>query len=554
MDRTRISHTTSRLVLLLGLVLFAWNIWGYDLWAPDEPYFGEGAREMLVDGHWLVPHVDGEVTTDKPPLFFWLIALVSMPFGRIHEWSARLPSLLAALAVVALTMRLARSWWGEREAVLAGGVLVTSLLFWRQARSAQIDAVLCLFVVLALWAFERFREGKLSGRLAGWTFWTAIALGTLAKGPIALLLPLLVALVVLGFDRDLRRWGEFAPWTGPLLFMLVTGSWAILTLIEPTGYSVFGALQRHFLERAVHGMDHVQPPWYYLWSLPVSLLPWTFPAVAGLILAWRRRHDATMRFLLIWVLTVLVVFSISTEKRDLYVLPALPALALLSARFIAELRDATRAVAGGPSRRWLSWGLGAVGFTLAAVGAALPALVRRHPLPVDVRWPALLLCLLLIPGGISILVVALRSRPNRGVAVTVGVIGLLYVTIAGVVYPTINPMKSVRPVAEALPDMTSDYRASGGRILTYGLGNVPRAVAFYSNGIYLETLSSREALIERLSGSAATWAVVDGKSVDALPEALRRRVRVRSVTPMSRRQVEVIESPARRSETTADRP
>ncbi|MCP4658726.1 MAG: hypothetical protein GY856_25220, partial [bacterium] len=80
--------TRPQWVLLLALVLFGWNLWGYDLWAPDEPYFGEGAREMIADGHWLVPHVNGEVTTDKPPLFFWLIALFSLPFGSVSSLTA----------------------------------------------------------------------------------------------------------------------------------------------------------------------------------------------------------------------------------------------------------------------------------------------------------------------------------------------------------------------------------------------------------------------------------------------------------------------------------
>ena len=75
--------TDPRWVVALAVVLFGWNLWGYDLWAPDEPFFGEGAREMVADGEWLVPHINGEVNTHKPPLFFWLIALFSLPFGEV---------------------------------------------------------------------------------------------------------------------------------------------------------------------------------------------------------------------------------------------------------------------------------------------------------------------------------------------------------------------------------------------------------------------------------------------------------------------------------------
>jgi len=133
--------TRDRAVLLLALVLAVWNVWGYDLWAPDEPYFGEGAREMVVDGEWAVPHVVGAVTTDKPPLFFWLIALLSLPAGAVSSLTARLPSVLAAVGTVALTMRLARRMGGE--GALAGVVLSVTYLFWDKARTAQIDALLC---------------------------------------------------------------------------------------------------------------------------------------------------------------------------------------------------------------------------------------------------------------------------------------------------------------------------------------------------------------------------------------------------------------------------
>ena len=81
----------ARVVLALAAALFITNIWGYDLWAPDEQFFGEGAREMIIDGQWLVTHVNGVINTHKPPLFFWLIALCSLPFGEVSAFTARLP-------------------------------------------------------------------------------------------------------------------------------------------------------------------------------------------------------------------------------------------------------------------------------------------------------------------------------------------------------------------------------------------------------------------------------------------------------------------------------
>src|SRR5215470_13177481 len=197
-------HGFSRLgrwVPFAAALLFFAFLGSHDLWAPDEPYFAEGAREMVVDGQWAVPHVNGVVTTDKPPLFFWLIALVSLPLHRVTSLTARLPSALAMLAATALTIRLARRFAGEHLGPTAGLIFATTYLVWDKGRSAQIDALLCLLVLAAVSAFEAFRAGDLDGSRAGLLFWTAAALATLAKGPVGFLVPLGIALVTLAVDR-----------------------------------------------------------------------------------------------------------------------------------------------------------------------------------------------------------------------------------------------------------------------------------------------------------------------------------------------------------------
>ncbi|MEX1311735.1 MAG: glycosyltransferase family 39 protein, partial [Candidatus Sulfomarinibacteraceae bacterium] len=188
---------SNRMILVLAAVLFFWFLGAHDLWAPDEPFFGEGAREMLVDGQWLVTHVNGVVNSHKPPLFFWLIALFSIPFGAVTELTARLPSALAALGTLVLVMRLGRRWFGSGTAAVAGLLLITSYMFWDKARWSQIDSLLCFLIWAALSAFEAWRAGDADGRRAGMIFWAAAGLAVLAKGPVGLLLPLGVVIVVL---------------------------------------------------------------------------------------------------------------------------------------------------------------------------------------------------------------------------------------------------------------------------------------------------------------------------------------------------------------------
>ncbi len=516
----RARHAALLLVALLG----AWNLWGYDLWAPDEPYFGEGAREMVVDGHWAVPHVGGVVTTDKPPLFFWLIALFSLPFGAVSSVTARLPSVLAAIGTAALTMRLGRRMGAADGGALAGFVLAVTYLSWDKSRSAQIDALLCFLVLVAVSALEACRSGDADGRRAGLLFWTASALAVLAKGPVGVLVPLGIAIVTLAFDRRLGTWRRFAPFSGPLLFVAIVAAWMALATIGGHGeYSVWGAFERHVLERAVQGLHHRQPPWYYLEVLPVQLLPWSGLVPGALLLAWRRRGAGPDRFLLVFALFVILFFTIPTEKRNLYVLPAFPAFALLFWR-IAEAASRRRLDAGaeGIHPRWVTIPLGFTGAALAVGGVALPIMARRFgTFPVT---PVLTLAAALAAGGIAMVVTSGLGRPRAATIATIAATSVVYLVCVTAVYPALDPFKSARSFALAVEQETAASRGAGERVVSYGVGNLPQAIAFYSNGVYLRELPDLAALAAHLERDARVFAVVDPAAIASLPPEVSRRV------------------------------
>jgi 4-amino-4-deoxy-L-arabinose transferase-like glycosyltransferase len=526
------------ILLLLGAaLLFTWNVWGYSLWAPDEPFFGEGAREMLIDGHWAVVHVNGEINTHKPPLFFWLIALFSVPLGRVTELTARMPSILAALGTLALTMRLGLRLAGKRTALLACVVLATNYMFWDKARSAQIDSLLCFLIMVAITAFEAHRSGDGAGRKAGLLFWLACALACLAKGPVGLLLPLGIAIIALALDRDIGAWRRFAPVSGPLLFALVIAAWAIPAyLISGGEYSMWSALNEHFTGRAMRGMHHAQPPWYYLKVMPLHLMPWSALVPGAVLLAWRRRTPGD-RLLLVIALFVVFFFSVSTEKRDLYVLPAYPAFALL----VAMLVDHSTAKGNGRpvvSRRWLSVPQALMAGILLSAGLAL--LLKGGdiaPVPYQV----------ILAIGVGLMLTALATlgallakramlyclAPAAGLAV-------LYLVVASALFPAIEPLKSTRPFAVEIKTITADHREGGGEVLAFEIGNIPKGVSFYSNGIYLKEVASLDELAALLSDERYRYAVVQQQHIDELPEELRRAVVVLASARLARKDAVLI--------------
>jgi len=526
----------SRAVLVLAAILFICNIWGYDLWAPDEPFFGEGAREMVVDGQWVVSHINGKVNTHKPPFFFWLIALLSLPFGKVTSLTARLPSALASLGTVAMTLRLGRRSSSERTAVLAVFILATSYLFWDKARSVQIDAVLCCLIWVALSAFEAWRAGNLDGRRAGLIFWAAGALAVLAKGPVGLLLPLGIALATLAVDREIGKWRGFAPLTGPLLFAAICGGWVVATMFwGPAEYSVWGALKEHFVDRGIHGMHHVQPWWYYAKVLPPQLLPWTFLVPGALVLAWRRR-DRTDRFLLVTVIFIVLFFSISTEKRTLYVLPAFPAFALMTARFVGAVLGWDEAPA--VSRRWVTVGQSFLAGLLILLGAAAPFAAQRvDEVP---TWVIYALAGLLLATGLATVwaiikrnVLAAAVLPGAGFAAA-----FLFVAVA--VYPMADAFKSSREFAGVIAVETAGSRAAGHLVLAFDLGNLPIHYAFYTNGIYTVETNDIDDLTRHLDREAVVFAVVNARRIDELPPAVRERMEIVATTHASRRDVALV--------------
>ncbi len=530
--------TGRRAVLLLAAVLFFWQLGGHDLWAPDEPYFAEGAREMVADGRWAVPHVNGVVTTDKPPLFFWLIALVSLPLGTVTSWTARLPSALAALGTLALTLRLGGRLFGPRTAALAGAILATSYLFWEKARWSQTDSLLCCLIWVALSAFEAHRAGDADGRRAGLLFWLAAALAVLVKGPVGVLLPLGIALTTLVLDRDLGRWRRFAPGWGPLVFAAVVGAWmAWATLAGQGEYSVWGALKEHFIDRGVQGLHHRQPPWYFLTALPPNLLPWTGLIPGALVLAWRRRLPAD-RFLLVAALFVLVFFSISTEKRELYALPAFPAFALMAASLVAAVcrwNEPEATARAAPDRRWVTLGQGIVGGLLTLIGLALPvAGLRSDEAP---YWMVLVMAALLLAAGVATLLLALGHRSLAAVLVPGAGFALAYLFLATAVYPAFEPRKSARPFTLLIKEVTADSRAKGLPVVAYSLGNLPEAFALYSEGVYTQETEDPARLARHLERPEQVFAVVDGGELEPLPPGLRDRLRVVAATHLGRQDV-----------------
>lgn len=362
-------------LLLAGLVVLGAGLGLREPWPADEPRFALIARDMVRSGQWLFPHVAGELYSDKPPLFMWLVAAFYALTGELRV-AFLLPSLLAGLGMLVLVHDLARRLWDRRVALTAGVLLLASVQFALQARAAQLDALVAFWTTLGLY-------GLLRHLLLGpdWRWYAAGGLamgcGVVTKG--VGFLPLLVLLPWAWWrwrrPQNLPRiGGSWRQWLlAPAAMLVPIAAW-LLPMLLATWWSGDAGLAayrddllfRQTVTRYADTWTHLRPAWYYLlqvipWAwLPATLaLPWLLPA-------WRRRladGDARYALLLGFVAGVVVFFSLSPGKRGVYLLPALPAFVLAA----APLLDAAMLRRAG-LRRWCAT-LGAV-IGLAGLGAA----------------------------------------------------------------------------------------------------------------------------------------------------------------------------------------
>ncbi len=335
-------------ILLAVLLLIASGYGLRDPWPADEPRFASLARDMVASGNWLFPRVGGDLYQDKPPVFFWLLALSYAAIGSVR-WSFLLPSVLASTGTLWLVYSLATRLHGRRAGLAAALLLACCAQFVQTMRGAQIDPTLLFFSTLSLWGFCR--------HLLLGPDWKAYFLGGLAAGIGVItkgvgFLPLLVVPIALAMARTRWSLAPIPSWgaRGALAaagFLLAVGFWLVpmLATVALSGAPELVAYRNEILfqqtvQRYASSWHHVKPWWYFfvevvpaLWLPASALLFWLVPR-------WRRDFTARRGAVwlpLFWVAAVLLFFSVSPGKRGVYILPALPALVLAASAHLDEL-------------------------------------------------------------------------------------------------------------------------------------------------------------------------------------------------------------------------
>jgi 4-amino-4-deoxy-L-arabinose transferase-like glycosyltransferase len=341
------------IVLFVGCLLFHLaGTWSLPLIDRDEPRFAEAAREMSERGDFVVPFFNNQFRFDKPPLTYWFQVASYRIFGET-DFAARFPTAVATALVAVVLFAWGKRFRDERAGWWAAIIFTLSLWTLIEGKAATADMWLVLFVTLAHWAGWELRtntERRTSNaehRIASWwiTFYVALALAFLAKGPIGWT-PLLTVAIAQGFVRKEAFAACFKFVRGVLLMLALVCLWGIPALIQTNGEFFWVGIGKHVVQRSIatmegHGASSI---WMYL-----ALLPFYFVTIFGTFFPWsiklpavwkklRAHQDETDQFLLIGVLIIFGIFTFVQTKLPHYTLPAFPLLALLLARRFEVLK------------------------------------------------------------------------------------------------------------------------------------------------------------------------------------------------------------------------
>ena len=320
------------ILTVASLLLYFWDLGAIPFYDRGEPREGLVVAEMVSSGNLILPQVNGEYIPYKPPLFHWLGVVAVKLFGRVDEFTLRLPSALLGMLGILLTYWIGARLWGARAGFIAGILLLSNVQWWIAATNVQVDMALGFFVVAAMFLFLLLYRAPVVRPWQSAGLAILLACATLAKGPLGIVLPSIAFVIFLALRRDFAFIKKLDPWRTGGLFLLLAGLWYGLAMWQGGAAFILRQIIEENFGTATGEAGHPQPLYYFVPVLFSNLSIWGLFLIPMAISRWRRepiweRYEVTL--LAVWFAVVLVLFSFSSGKRAIYILPLYPAFALL---------------------------------------------------------------------------------------------------------------------------------------------------------------------------------------------------------------------------------
>jgi 4-amino-4-deoxy-L-arabinose transferase-like glycosyltransferase len=499
-------------LLFAGAVYLGCSISPPSLMDDSDAVLAQAARTMLQTGDWVTPRLDGVAYLEKPPLYYWPIVISYKVFG-VHDWTARIPFALSAMALAWLTAAMGVWAFGKRAGFYAGLCMATCIGLFLFTRILIPDVMLTFTVALAFWALLRaLDEEETHPRLWAGVLAASLGTGLLIKSLVGVLFPLAGGIIYLFLTRQLlsaKTWKRLHPFSGAVIALLIAAPWHILAALRNPPYFYFGLhsgpgqfhgflwfffINEQFLRflNLRYPRDYDTVPRLYFWLFHLLwLFPWSvyFPAIAKLSFKPLDRAGKMRLLALCWTGFLLIFFTFSTTQ-EYYSMPCYPALALLLGSAMAA------------EGKWIRRGtyvLCGVAAAAAVVTLTLFFLVRNMPAPGDISTAlsnhpaayklslghmedltiesfAYLRVPLLVAAG-AFLVGALGAFRSAGLRafLSAALMMVLFFHAAHMAMVVFDPYLSSRPLAEAL------LRAPEGELISARPYYAFSSIYFYTN-------------------------------------------------------------------------
>lgn len=437
------------LAAIVAAILYLPGLGHPALWEPDEGRYAEIAREMAISGDLVTPRNDYIRYFEKPPLVYWAEAGAIRIFGP-DEFAVRLPAALFTVGEVALVCAIGDAMFGAAAGLLAALALALSPLVFAFARFATLDPALAFFLTAAIGAFIAASRapdfGSGAGRRWMWLAAAMLALGTLSKGPVALVLGGAIALVwmlVEGRARELRR----IPFVScAIIYLALVLPWFILAEHRNPGFLEFFFIHEH-LERFTSSQEHGWGPWFFIPVVIGGAWPWIFFAPLGWIEISRSKDNplrSRSNLLVIWFAAIVMFFSIPRSKLGSYILPALPPLAILAGYGLTRISEISRARAIAWIRPF------AIVNVCAAIVACIGFYFEAHRLPVGLALDGAIIAAALAAGAVAAYLLARNAARAAFAIVPIALAMLLTIAIAERARSAAAPVVSYRELARGI--------------------------------------------------------------------------------------------------------
>jgi 4-amino-4-deoxy-L-arabinose transferase and related glycosyltransferases of PMT family len=493
------------------------GIFDHDLWTADEPRVAEIGREFLDEGASLaIPRLNGEPFMEKPPLYFWCVALSYKVFGGPSASAARIPSVLFGLGTLAYTFLLGRRMFGSNAAIWSCMILALSAEFLAISHKSLVDPSLVFFVTGAVyWLYSGLNSEDWKKNIHYMICYIFVTGAFFAKGFLGIAFPALLFMCWILWTRDWREINRARLWIGlPIVgtsisiwlwFLWKEGSWEYIST-----FMIHNNLQR-FAPGNGDARGHVRPFYYYLINIWMSFAPWSILMPAVFFFTCRKEfQDKNRLFLVLWFFSGLLMLSLAGTKRTIYLVPLLPPIAMLTGSWFNEVESR---VVNGKVIKISQWSI------LCACGICIIVLAGvAFKLELMNNLISLSLILLLAGGYVFIFNSFIKHKVIKLYGLPM-LLSLVYVSLVLVFVPYINERKSFYSFCSKLGEIPAVKERN---IYAFQPDETTTALVPFYTGNYIRCVNSfREARMLRNNNDDVLLIVLDKHKSQGSSKILR---------------------------------